>query len=63
MQLKNKYMKCFSKDKSIELQNAGFVFLYESNGVYYFENNSNLCKQFSNNDLLKDTKTSMTINF
>ena len=63
MQLKNKYIKCFSQDKSNELKNAGFVFLYERNGVYYFENNSNLCKQFSKNDLLKNTKTSMTINF
>jgi hypothetical protein len=63
MNIKSKYIKCFSKDKSNQLKNAGFIFLYERNGVYYFENNINLYKKFSNNDLLKNTKLSKTINF
>ncbi len=63
MKLKNKYIKAFSEEKSEQLKNAGYKYLYEKNGVYYFEDCDQLNAKFSNNsDILKDTKTSMWIN-
>jgi len=61
MKLKNKYIKCYSSDKSAQLQKAGFLFLYEQNGVYYHQNNEDLVVKFSKNELLKDTKFSSWI--
>jgi len=63
MKLQNKYLKCFSQEKFKQLKNAGFLFLYEQNGIYYFENNDKLIKQFSKDNLFENTKSSMTINF
>lgn len=61
MRLKNKYIKCFSQEKSEELKRAGYKYLYEDGGVFYFENNSDLTVKFSESNLLKDTKLSMWI--
>ena len=63
MKLQNRYLKCFSKEKFQQLKDVGFLFLYEQNGVYYFENNDKLIKQFSKDNLFENTKSSMTINF
>lgn len=63
MKLKNKYLKCFSKEKSESLILLGYKFLYEQNGVYYHENNEEITIKFSNSDTLKDIKFSTTINF
>jgi hypothetical protein len=32
-----KFIKCFTEDKANELKNKGFVFLYEQNGIWFFE--------------------------
>jgi hypothetical protein len=63
MILKNKYIKAFSKEKSYQLLSAGYIFLYEQNGVYYYQNNNDITEKFSCSDLLKDTKFSTTVNF
>lgn len=49
MKLNKRYIKAFSKIKSEELIEIGYKFLYESNGVFYFEDNQNLTAKFSNN--------------
>lgn len=61
MKLQNKYIKCFTKEKFECLKEAGYTFLYEQNGVYYFESQNAI--KFNNSDLLKDTKFSTTVNF
>jgi hypothetical protein len=63
MKIKQKYIKCFSQEKSQKLNNVGYQFLYEQNGVYYHQNNENLTVKFSNTDILEDTKYSFTVNF
>lgn len=45
-----KYIKCFSSDKVDYLKNIGFVFLYEQNGVYYFEDKDKLSKKINFSD-------------
>lgn len=60
--IKNKYIKCFTEEKSAELQEAGFLFLYEKAGVYYHQNNEELVVKFSKDELLKDIKFSKWIN-
>lgn len=62
MQLKQKYLKCFNSDKAEQLRQVGYTYLYEKNGVYYFQNNENLTIKFSSNDVLNGVKQSMTIN-
>lgn len=62
MKLKNRYIKCFSKVKSEQLQEIGYKFLYEANGVYYHENNEQVIKFSDNNsNILKGTKYSSWI--
>jgi hypothetical protein len=63
MKLDKKYIKCFTQNKSKQLQEAGYKFLYESNGVFYFEDNQNITVKFSddNSNILKDTKYSLYI--
>ena len=63
MKLENKYLKCFSQEKSAQLQEAGFVFLYEKAGVYYHQNNEDLVIKFSNTNIniLDNTKFSSWI--
>lgn len=63
MIIKNKYIKAFSKEKSDQLLNVGYEFLYEQHGVYYHQNNSDITAKFSNSDLLQDIKFSTTVNF
>lgn len=58
----NKYIKAFSQEKANFLSEMGFSFLFEKQGVYWFENDEKLIK-FSESDLLKDTKMTNTINF
>jgi hypothetical protein len=55
-----KYIKCFSEEKKNQLIQFGVEFLYEQHGVYYFKKPE---VRFSNQDILKDTKTSLTVNF
>ncbi len=62
MEFKNKYIKCFSKEKSEELKRIGYIFLHESNGVFWFEENNKITLNFSNSDILKDVKFSSWIN-
>jgi hypothetical protein len=62
MQLKQKYLKCFTNDKAEQLKQLGYTYLYDKNGVYYFQNNENLTIKFSDNDILNGVKQSMTIN-
>jgi hypothetical protein len=59
--LEQKYLKCFSQEKSDQLQKTGYEFLYERNGVFYHKNNKNLSIKFSNTDVLTDTKFSCFI--
>jgi len=54
-------MKCFNQKKYEELLSCGYKFLYEQNGVYYFENNEHLTRKFSGEDVLEGTKTSTYI--
>lgn len=65
MKLNKRYIKAFSKSKSEELQEVGYKFLYEANGVFYFEDNQNLTANFTHNNenynLLKGTKYSSYI--
>jgi len=63
MNLKNnKYIKCFTQQKSAELSEVGFPFLFEKAGVYYHENNEQVIVKFSDDkNLLKDTKYSLYI--
>jgi hypothetical protein len=61
MKLENKYLKCFDKNKSDTLNQSGFEFLFQKNGVYYHKNNENIVAKFSNTDILKDTKFSTWI--
>lgn len=63
MKFNNKrYIKCFTKEKSDELIEVGYKYLYESNGVFYFEDNQNITVKFSDNkNLLKGTKYSSFI--
>jgi hypothetical protein len=63
IKLQPKYIKAFSQDKSEQLITAGYEFLFEQHGVYYFKNNSKLKENFSNQEILKDTKPSLTVNF
>lgn len=51
MKLKNRYIKCFNKKKKEQLDDYGYKFLYEANGVYWFENNQNLTKFSAENNL------------
>jgi hypothetical protein len=61
--VENKYLKCFTQKKSEQLKEAGYEYLYESNGIFYFQNSKELTVKFSNTNLLEDTKPSMWINF
>lgn len=54
MQIKNRYIKCFSVSKKKQLEEAGFLYLFEKNGVYWFENNYNEISKFNNSDNNKD---------
>lgn len=63
MKLKYKYLKCFSQEKSTQLSQIGYLFLYEQNGVYYHQNNEEITINFSNNKVLDDVKFSTTVNF
>ena len=63
MELKQKYLKCFTLEKSEQLKILGYIYLYEQNGVYYHQNNESLFVKYGNTDVLKDTKYSLTINF
>ena len=58
-----KFIKCFSQDKSDKLKNNGFKFLYERNGVFYFENDDKLTVKFSSSNILENTKITTTVNF
>ena len=58
-----KIIKCFSEEKSQELEKHGFKKLYSQNGVFYFEFNEKLSVKFSDNELFKDTKVTTTVNF
>jgi len=57
-----KFIKCFSDDKYSQLLQAGYTFLYERNGVWYFNDDDKLNVNFSSSDVLKDTKLSQWIN-
>jgi hypothetical protein len=61
MKLIKRYIKCYSEEKSEELKLAGYRYLYQDNGVYFFENNKDLSVKFSNSDILKDIKFSSWI--
>ncbi len=67
MNINRKYIKCFNQKKSAELNNAGFSFLFEQNGVYYHQSNELLIAKFSEDDnsnisnILKGTKQSLYI--
>lgn len=61
--LQPKYIKAFSQEKSDELSSVGCEFLYQQNGVYYHRKPKQFEEKFSNSDLFKDTKFSMSINF
>ena len=63
MRLNKRYIKAFSKSKSEELQEVGYKFLFESNGVYYHENNEQIIKFSDDKSILKDTKYSIYIPF
>lgn len=63
MILQPKYIKAFSQEKSNQLSIAGYEFLYEQNGVYYHKKLEQTEAKFSNDDLFKNTKFSLTINF
>jgi hypothetical protein len=58
-----KYIKCFSNKDYNKLINKGFCFLYEKDGIFYFENNQELITKFSKDDLMNNIKFSQTINF
>ena len=62
MILKNKYIKCFSQEQSEELKKLGYIFLHESNGVFWFENNEKISQNFSENRILDKVKFSQWIN-
>jgi len=58
-----KYIKCFSQEKSDSLSKLGFTFLFEKQGVFWFENSFEKIENFSSNEeILKDTKITNTIN-
>jgi hypothetical protein len=40
-----KYIACYKENKFDELISAGFKYLFENNGVWYFENNPELNKK------------------
>lgn len=56
MNIKNKYVKCFNQQKSAELQEAGFSFLFMKAGVWYHENNEQIVNFSDDKSILKDTK-------
>jgi hypothetical protein len=56
MKIDKKYIKAFTQEKSDQLQETGYKYLYESNGIFYFEDNKSLSKNFSNTDILSGTK-------
>ena len=58
-----KYIKCFSNEEANKLKNTGFHFLYERDGIFYFENNQNLINNFEKENTIKNVKFSSTINF
>lgn len=58
MKLKQNYIKCFDSEKSKELEENGFEFLYEQNGVYYHKNNDSLIAKFNKTDILSHIKFS-----
>ena len=61
MKLDKKYIKCFTQEKSKQLQEAGYKYLYESGGIFYFEDNKDLSAKFSDIDILSNTKYSSWI--
>lgn len=61
-QNKTKYIKAFSQEKADSLKELGFTYLFEKQGVYWFENDEKLIK-FSEANILNDTQTSNTMNF
>ena len=58
MNIKNKYVKCFTKEKSDELAIYGFPFLFKRAGVYYHEMSEQTLKFSDNKNLLKGVKYS-----
>jgi len=58
--MKDMYIKCFSQEKSDELESKGFEFLYDKNGIWYLKNNEKLSKSikfsksenFNENDIV-----------
>lgn len=61
MKLKQKYVHCFDLEKSETLNEAGYDFLYEKDGIYYHLNNEDITVKFSDDDILKDCKLSTWI--
>ena len=62
MNLTNKYIKCFSLKKKEELENAGFSFLFQKAGVWYFKNQEHSVSKFSDNkNILQGCKYSTYI--
>lgn len=61
MKLNKRYIKAFSKNKSEELIEYGYKFLFEANGIYWFENNEQVIKFSDNKNLLNGTKYSSFI--
>lgn len=63
----NKYIQCFSKEQSNELESIGYEFLYEQNGTFYFLDNPDLSKfkKFSDGSNLCDgnIKFTKSLNF
>lgn len=56
------YMTCTSESAANELIKAGFSFLYDQNGVWYFENEPELSNsfKFSDGKNFKDSGISFT---
>jgi hypothetical protein len=54
---KNKYIQCFSQEMADNLSNLGFEYLYETNGIWYFNDNDVLSKsvKFSNGNNFSDS--------
>lgn len=62
MQITNKYIKAFTNKKKEELESAGFSFLFEKSGVWYFKNQEHPISKFSDNkNILKGCKYSTYI--
>lgn len=58
-----KYIKCFSSEEKDILVERGFVFLFEQNDVFYFENKNNTTSNFSADDLVEKIRFTNSLNF